>query len=125
MSYKTIYSEERKVVKIGNSEGITLPPDFVRVLKTLKSDKVRISRLDYFLIIQPVVFSHNDCYDLLQLIFSSIQAVKTLTDSSEINEHNKEEAKRVLTECYDKLTPLQYIFESDLEEGIQDEMENS
>lgn len=95
--YSSFYSDERKILRQGNSYMVTIPSSFVRAVKTLQDRKLKLINIDNtYLIYFASVLSSDDVNDLLQITLHILEALNTVVKDN-----------TVITEVYQKLANLQ------------------
>jgi len=97
--HSSYYSEVRKTSIQGGSLAVRLPADFARSLRTLNEINLKMLNFDNrYIIYLPLKTSHNDLYDLLQLVLTALGIIY-----HNVDEHTK---KRIET-VYTQLVPIQ------------------
>ena len=104
LPFSSFSTSERTATKTGNSYTTTLPPEFIKALETLQDRKLKLINLNnHYLVYYAIKTSHNELYDLLQLILESLEALHHATE--------RDDVKQVTAEVYERLTNLQYVLE--------------
>ena len=99
--FSSFYSEIRKTSTQGGSLTVRLPADFTKALKTLNEEDLKMFNLNNnYIVYQPKKMSSSDFYDLLQLVFASLEVLYHNVDA---------DAKKNIEEAYKLLLPLQEI----------------